>query len=938
MSLNSPKILTILLSLIIINIGNAQYNLNAKISTDSLVKVGKLSNGLTYYIRKNSKPEKKVELRLVINAGSVLEKDNQQGLAHFMEHMNFNGLKHFPKNDLESYLQTIGVQFGADLNASTSFDETIYILPIPSDKQSKVDSGFMILSDWAHNALLDTAEISKERGVVIEESRLDKNATSRMMKVFFPKLLNGSLYASRMPIGKDSIISNFKPNALKDFYTTWYRPNLMAVIVVGDIEPKQAEAEIIKFFGNLKNPEKETKRPTIIPINKRVKDEAIVVTDKEFPYTLVQIINYIEKQKEIKTWGDLRNSIIEDLFNQMLNQRLQELTKLANPPFLFSNAGFDQLIRGYRTFGFVAVLGDKSVKEGIDALISTTESVKKFGFLPSELERAKKNYLKSLEQVYNNKDKTESSNYVTNLINNFLSGDPIPGITNRYKFALQQMDSIIINDVNILGEKMQTSEGKFTILMASEKSKSKLPSNEALIKLVEEASKMPVKAYEEKILSSSLMDKKPIAGRIIKSTKNEIIGTIDYDLSNGISVTLKPTNFKDDEILMDAWRLGGYHNYGLSDKENAKNAALLINQMGVKDLSPSDLKKVLSGKSLSVMPYINPYEDGIQGSTSKKDIETFFQLINLYYTKPRKDDNLFKSFISRNKSIYKNVKENPNYFYLDTLEKIQYGNNPWANSIPNASDFDKISMDRSFAIYNELFENAYGTHFTFTGSIDTNTIKPLIESYIGSLPTKTIDNMFTDEGLRPIKTGTSAIIKKGKEKQSIVTISFTGEIKYDEAEIIELNMLSEILNIKIIEKLREQMGGIYGGGSSVIIMKRPYEHYNFSIGFPCAPENVAKLSDALINLIKDIQLYGSEQIDLDKVKETIKKKNLEEMKTNSYWLDMLSQAWINKTDVSSLINKLNLVEKVTSQNIKVVANKYLNVNQYLKVVLMPEVD
>ena len=319
---NPFRIFLVLLVSITVQYSYAQFNLNGKLPVDSNVKIGKLPNGLTYYIRKNVKPEKKVQLRLVVNTGSVLEEADQQGLAHFMEHMNFNGLKHFPKNELVSYLQSIGVKFGADLNAQTGFDETIYILPIPTDNQSKIDSGFTILEDWAGNALLDTAEINKERGVVLEESRLSKNATERMMKVFFPKLFNGSFYAQRLPIGKDSILETFKPESLKRFYKTWYRPDLMAVVVVGDIDPALAEKEIIKHFSQFKNPVNQKPRPAIIPIAERKKDDAVVVTDKEFPYTVVVITNFVEKKKAILTWSDYKQNIIEDLFNSILNQRL----------------------------------------------------------------------------------------------------------------------------------------------------------------------------------------------------------------------------------------------------------------------------------------------------------------------------------------------------------------------------------------------------------------------------------------------------------------------------------------------------------------------------------------------------------------------------------------------------------------------------------------
>ena len=930
------QLFMLLFILLFITSTNAQINLNDKLPIDPNIKVGKLQNGLTYYIRKNAKPEKKVQLRLVVNAGSVLEDKDQQGLAHVMEHMNFNGLKHFPKNELVNYLQSIGVQFGADLNAYTGFDETVYILPIPTDNQTKIDSGFTILEDWAGNALLDVTEIDKERGVVLEESRLHKNANDRMMKVYFPKLFNGSLYADRLPIGLDSIIQNFKPASLSRFYKTWYRPNLMAVIVVGDIDPALAEKEIIQHFSKFKNPVQEKPRPSIIPIAQRKNDEAVVVTDKEFPYTVLQVINFIEKKKILSTWSDLKQSIIEDLFNNIISQRLTELTKQANPPFVFGNASFEEMIRGYRIFGLVAVVGDKPVKDAINALVNTTESVKQFGFIQTELDRAKSTLLNQTEQAFNNKDKTESSNFVQGYINNFLSGFPIIGITNRYNFIKQILPTITLTDLNALASKMESNQGKFALLMASEKEAAKLPNNTELLNFLADANKQKVKAYEEKTIAKTLIDKEPVAGKITDEKKNVALRTTDITLSNGITITLKPTDFKNDDIQMDAWRFGGSHNYSLNEKENAENAATLVQTMGVKDFSPTDLQKFLSGKTVSAQPYINAYEDGIQGNSSIKDFETLLQLVNLYFTQPRKDEILFKSFITTQKSFAQNLKAEPFNYFADTLSKIEFENNPWASGLPNAADFDKISLEKSFNIYKQIFGNAYGLHFTFVGNLDLNKVKPLLELYLGSLPSSQKENKFTDEGLRPAKGIVEATIAKGAAKQSQVNVIFTGEANYSQSESLKLNVLAEVLTIKIIEQLREEMSGIYGGGASASISKRPYGHYNFSVRFPCGPENVDKLTKALFDILNNILQKGIEQKDLDKVKETLKKQNDDAIKENDYWVDGLSSGWINGDDTNWLLDYSKKVDAITINEINETAKKYINLKNYIKAVLNPE--
>lgn len=937
---NSPRFFTRCLFAIIFfsftQFSFAQFKLSDKISPDPNVTKGKLPNGLTYYIRKNTKPEKKAELRLVVNAGSVLEDSTQQGLAHFMEHMNFNGSKHFPKNELVNYLQSIGVKFGADLNAYTGFDETVYILPLPTDDPKKIDEGFTILEDWAGNALLDTSEINKERGVVLEESRLGKGAQERMSKKYLPELFNGSKYAKRLPIGIDDTIRNFKPQTLHQFYKTWYRPNLEAVIVVGDIDPALAKQEIEKHFSQFKNPSQSEQRPSIIPIRERTESKGMVLTDKEQTNTILQIFNYVEKAKPVVTWDDYRQSIIESLFNSMINQRLTELTQQGNPPFIFANTSFNPFLRGYRAFTSFAFLGDKPAKDAIDSLVATTESVKKYGFLQSEFERAKSSLLNQTEKMYKDRDKTESSQFVQQYINNYLSGAPAPGIETRYEFIKQALPGITLKEVNDVAKKMESKQGKFVLLLAPENSTAKLPSNDELLAMLTTAEQLPVKAYEEKAVAKSLLDKAPTPGKITEEKANATLGTTDLTLSNGITITIKPTNFKNDDIQMDAWRWGGSQNYSLNDKENAENAATLVQSMGVKDLSPIDLRKFLAGKTVNVQPYINPMEEGVQGNCSVKDFETFLQLIYLYFTQPRKDEQLFHSFISAQKSFVQNLKANPFAYFTDTVTKIEFNNNPWVQSFPEAKDYDKINLDTSFSIYKNIFSNAYGMHFTFVGNVDVNKAKPLLELYLASLPSSQKENKFTDVGVRPVKGIMNATIVKGNEPKSLVNIIFTGEAPYSREDALKLDVLTEILNIKMIEQLREQMSGIYGGGMRAQFAKRPYNHYSINVSFPCGPENVDTLTKALFKIITDAQEKGVEQKDLDKVKADVHEHDAADLKTNDHWLDVLSNSWIEREDPQWILEYAKKVDALTVNDLQEAAKKYFNMQNYVKAVLLPE--
>ena len=914
-----------------------QYKLTDPVPADPNVKIGKLTNGLTYYIRKNLKPEKKLELRLAVNTGSVLENNDQRGLAHFMEHMGFNGSKNFPKNELVDYLQKAGVEFGADLNAYTSFDETVYILPIPTDDPTVVEKGFLVLEDWAFNNLFDKNEIEKERGVVLEESRLSKGANERMLRQYFPKLFNGSKYAERLPIGKDEVLKNFKHETLKSFYKNWYRPNLMAVIVVGDIDPADAEKKIKAHFSKFTNPPNAPVRPALIPIPARTKPEAMVVTDEEATNTILQVINYVKPAKKIKTWADYRQQLVQEMISSLINQRLNELTQKENPPFVFGYTGYQSFVRGHESFLSAALLGDAPQQDAMDALMEEVNRARQFGFLQTELDRVKADMLNSAEQNFKEKDKTQSGQIVGSYVEHFLQGDPIPGPEHRYKFLQQAFPGISLKEINEAANKMPSPANAFALLQAPTNKKSQLPGNDELLKSLMAANKKPVTAYQEKALASSLLDKEPTAGKITVETKNEKLGTTDLTLSNGISVTIKPTQLKNDEIKMDAWRWGGYHRFDLADKENAQYAAQLINEMGVKDMSPTDLQKFLAGKTLHVYPYINEHEEGIEGSSNVKDFETFLQLMYLYYTQPRKDEGLFKSFVNKNKSMLQFIKQNPQAWYMDTLTKILYEGNPWAPSgVPSANEYDKLSLDNSFSIYRQIFDNAYGMHYTFVGNIDVDNAKPLIEKYIASLPASPKEIKYKDNGVRMVKGVTEANLKRGKESQSFINIMFEGETEYSSEQRLHLAALIEVMNIKIIEKLREEMSGIYGGGMYGNIAKRPYVHFTVGARMPCGPENVDKLSNAFFELIKTVQEKGPEQKDLDKVKETWKKQYHVNLQSNDWWLSGLSTAWIDQGNPENLLNYEQRVDAIKPEDLQKAAKKFFTLNNMVKSVLYPE--
>jgi zinc protease len=929
-----------LLAVVLITVActaQAQVNLNDKLPVDPAIKIGKLANGLTYYIRQNKKPEQKVELRLVVNAGAVLEDDDQLGLAHMSEHMAFNGTKNFKKNEIVSFLQNIGVGFGNDLNAYTSFDETVYMLPIPTDKPGNLEKGFQVLEDWAHNVTYLTDDINGERAVILEESRLGKGANSRMFDKVLPQLFAGSKYANRLPIGKDSIIKNFKPDRIRDFYKTWYRPNLMAVIVVGDIEPAKAEEMVKKHFSSLTNPANEKMR-TLVQALPYTTSNAMVVTDKEATNYSVSINYSVLPAPPETLLADYRTSIVKQIFTSLLNQRLQELAQKENPPFLFASTNFNSFAKGYEAFNGFASAGTGDVSKALTALTTEIERVKKFGFTTPELERAKKNILSGYERSFNNRTKTESDNYVEEYIRNFLEQEAIPGIEKEYEYAKELLPGITIQEVNDVTAIIKKDSNHFVYVMGPDaKAGTTLPVDKDLLAVVDAVAKSDIKPYEEKAIAANLLSKEPVAGKITATEKNTLLNTTELILSNGVTVTLKETDFKADQLLMSAVRYGGKNGYSLADKFSADYAGGVVATMGYGNFSPTDMRKALAGKSVGVTPFISDITDGFRGNSSIKDMETFFQLLYLYATEPRIDTALFKSFIQKNKSQFAMVGANPQSAFIDTMYKVLYNNNPLAPvAVPKVENFDKINLERAVAIYKERVGDVSGMHFTFVGSFTPAQIQPFIEKYVASLPAAQKKPAFVDNKVRPIKGVKKMVVNKGKEQKSLILAFYTGETPYSEMLDLKAQAISEILNIRIIEELREKIQGIYGGGIYGGLSKTPYNNYSFVLQLPCGPEKADTLLKAAQIEINKLVKNGPSQVNLDKVKKQWLEQNKTQMKDNQFWLSSLQEQKLQGSDPKLFLNYEKVVNALTVKDIQDTAKKLFDGKNIFTAVLMPE--
>ena len=919
-----------------IGAAHAALKLDSPIPVGPQVKVGKLPNGLTWYVQKNARPERRLELRLVVKAGSILEDDDQQGLAHFVEHMAFNGSARFRKHELVDYLQSIGVKFGADLNAYTSFDETVYILPIPTDRPENVKRAFEVLEDWAHGIAFDDEEIEKERGIVLEELRLGKGAGDRIGKKVWPKIFNGSRYADRLPIGKEEVLRSFKPDTLRRFYRDWYRPDLMAVVAVGDIEPAAAEKLIREHFGKLKNPSPARPR-TYAEIPRREDTEAVVVTDKEAGGNSILIRYPVQPVREPDTVRGYREQLVENLFTGMLGMRLAELAQQAEPPFLRGGSALGKLTPFYKSFNASATVGPGGAPKAIDALVRENARARQYGFSGAELERAKKDMMRSFERAYNERDKTDSNAYVGEYMRNFLQQEPIPGIAAEYGYARELLPGITLDEMNAYARRtIPADSGKLVIYSGIERPDMPPPAGDALLAALAAAEKAQVAPREEKALGSTLMDTPPKPGAIVSETEDKTLGLTHLTLSNGVKVILKPTDFRNDQVVMSAARFGGQSLYGDADILNARYANAIVASMGLKDYSPLDLSRVLAGKAAAVTMGLAGYSEVVGASSGATDIETMLQMLWLRFQGVRRDEDLFKSFIGKQVEAARNRLAQPGARFGDTLVATLYDNHPRAPRALRPEEFAQISLDRSIAIYRERFSSARDLTFILVGSFDPNTIKPLLATYLGSLPTPEIPTAYRDVGLRPVQGVVKRAVYAGAEPKSTIALTFTGDAAFSEQEQMRLQALVEVLNIRIIEVLREKLSLIYGGSASASLGRIPYQSYSLSVTLPTGPENVDKVIAATFEEFERLKREGPAAGDLAKVKQNWIQNHRKALRENGYWLGRLQSALVDGTDPAAILTHEQRVEALAPADVQDAARRYLNTANYVQVVLYPE--
>ncbi|MDH5036057.1 M16 family metallopeptidase, partial [Chryseobacterium cucumeris] len=718
------------------------------IPVDPSLRIGTLSNGMKYYIKKNVLPEKKVEFRLAINAGSILEDENQRGLAHFMEHMNFNGTKNFPDNKLVDFLQSIGVKFGQHLNAYTGFDETVYMLPVPLDKPGNLDAGLKVMEDWAFNTTLSDEQINRERGVVLEELRLGLGPDKRMMDKYLPKLLYKSQYAERLPIGKKEVLENFKPDLIRKFHQDWYRPNLMAIVVVGDINVDEIEKKIKNNFSQYKNPSKPRERKSFDLPNHQ---EALVAIETD-PDATGSGVQFIIKDSEVYqpdiTVQQYDHSVAESLVNMMLNSRLAELVNSVNPPFTYGSVyQGGTFARNKEAFQGSAATKDGDQLNGLKVLLEEVERAKRFGFTQSELDRAKDQMLSSYEWAYNNKDKNQSGELIDGYVNNFLRQEPIPGITWGYEHIKEILPTIALEQTNRIIKKLVKDDSRVIVITGPKKDNITMPTEGMVLKTFDAVKMADLKPYEEKTKTESLIKPFKSEGKITKTEADAKLGTTTWTLSNGAKVTFKKTDFKDDEIVFAAIGLGGVSVIPDTDYNKTKYAFDALLEAGLAGLSKTDLAHYLAGKQVSASAYVGGLTEGVSGTSSKKDLKTAMELIYACFTDLNYNPESFNAYKTKKSAMLANVDSDPGYYFSNEYSKFINQKNPRFTGLePTEKDWANTDYKKAYDIYKQKFANAGNFHFYFVGNIDEVQLKNEVLQYIASLPASGKSSTFKDTG------------------------------------------------------------------------------------------------------------------------------------------------------------------------------------------------
>lgn len=910
----------------------APVDLTRPIPFDATITTATLPNGLKYFVRANRQPEHRASLRLVVNAGSVLEDDDQRGLAHFVEHMAFNGTKRFPKQQIIAFMESVGMRLGPGVNAETGFDDTTYKLEVPTDQPGALDRALTILEDFAHQVTFDPAEIDKERGVVLEEWRLRRDAGARLRDQTLPALIKGSRYADRMPIGTPEAIRSFKHDRLKQFYADWYRPDLMAVIAVGDFDQAAVAKSIATSFASI--PARANPRPRpVVEVPKQPGTAVVLASDKEASSTSVSVAHLKTPDDQV-TVDDYRRGTLERLMTSMMALRVTEVAQTPKGPLTSATASRSRIVRTREMLSLAAIAHPGASAPGLSALLFERARLMKFGFTLVELDQQKAALLRNLERAIADKDHQSSLDLAAEYGRHFTIGEPVPGLQWEFDTSSNLLPGVTVDDVNRVAAQWFTEDNRVVAVNTPDRP-GFTPLTEANVQTVMAAvAGAPLTPWVPRLNASSLLEKEPAPGTIVKTVTRAPVGVTEWTLSNGALVVLLPTRFHEDQIVFSAVSPGGLSLASDEDLVAAQTASQVVNSMGFGRFGSGDLRRWLTGRAVTVQPVIGPFEQGISGGSSRQDLETMFQLIHLMVTSPRKDPVIFDAVKKQLSDGLASQSASPEFAFAQELAGVLSQNHPRARPL-SIEAIPQMDADKSVAFYRDRFSDASSFTFVFGGSFDVEQIRPLVERYIASLPSTHRGTSWKDAGIRPPRGVVTRVVERGLEPKSRVVTIFTGPAEPDRLHAITVIALAEVLQGRLRTALREELGGTYSVTVNGTLARVPIGQYTVAIDFTSDPARADRLAERVLTEIAALRTAGPTTQQMKDVRAAMQRDFETNVRQNAFLVGQLAQRYQSGETPESVWQLPDIYKQLTPALIKQAALQYLDANNYVRVTLKP---
>ena len=922
----------------------AQFDPMQPIPADKEVRTGRLDNGLTYYIRHNEKPKGQADFYILHNVGAIQEEDDQQGLAHFLEHMAFNGTKNLPGKQLIEYLETVGVKFGYNLNAGTSWDQTVHnISDVPTSRQGIIDSAMLILHDWSHFIALRPEEIDSERGVIMEELRTRDGASWRSTMKLLQALGKGTRYEHRNLIGYLDGLKSFEHDALERFYKKWYRPDYQAIVIVGDLDAEATEARLKSLMADIPAPAADAAQKEVIVVPDNEEPIVSIYTDPEMQGSRVQLFikrPAIPTQMNDKVAWEVVN-VIESFLTTMENARLQEIAMQPDAPFLGAGMGSGDVIGIIPTLNataFTAMTQDGKLAEGFEALYTEMEKIRRHGFTQSEFERAQENLMRQVERTYANRNDRTNEQFVNIYLENYRKNEPMPDAETEWKLDSMLIKMLNVETVNAFAKETIQPTNQVIVITAPEKEGIANPTEEEILAIREKVTASEIEAYEDDVVKEPLIPEgTQLKGSPVKKTvENKEYGATVWTLANGTQIVVKPTKFKADEVRMNAQSKGGLSILPDAEYYMGEMMPAVSSMSGVGKFSATELRKQLSGKSATVQPSVGEYASAVNASCSPKDIETMLQLVYLNFTQPRFDRNDYDNLMKMLRTQLENAKSNPDFQMQEKVIDVLYGHNP-RRQVISTELLDEFSFEALPAIYKKLYPDGNSFRFTFVGNIDPETLKPLVEKYIGSIPASKKPMTFADDKAYPVKGEVTEDFSTPMQQPKVsVNYTFTGDMDYSLENKAALSFLTQALNSRYLVSIREEKGGTYGVqvyGSTDWI---PRETYTMTIAFDTNAEMADELCEIILKELRTIAEEGPLTEDIEKHREFMLKNWKNSLDENGPWMQYLQAKYGSGLDY--LAGQEQAIRSLTNADVQALAKKILDDGNMVKVVMRPEAN